>query len=110
MVLPCAPWRASPADPDPRHTAEPYYLKAHLPGAILIPDGEADRLAPTLLPEKLAAIVTYCANTACANSRHVASALERLGYSDVRSYEAGKQDWIAAGLPVEIDSAGQGAA
>jgi Mg/Co/Ni transporter MgtE len=32
--------------------------------------------------------------------------LESLGFEDVRDYEAGKQDWAAAGLPIE----GKGAA
>jgi hypothetical protein len=31
----------------------------------------------------------------------VAEKLAKLGYTNVRRYEAGKQDWIEAGLPVE---------
>jgi len=27
--------------------------------------------------------------------------LEALGYTDVRKYAAGKEDWVGAGLPVE---------
>lgn len=56
--------------------------------------------APQLLPDKDAAIVTYCANVACANSQHVATKLEALGYRNVRKYREGIQDWSEAGLPV----------
>ena len=51
--------------------------------------------------DKDAEIVVYCANTACQSSIQTAQALEALGYTRVKDYEAGKQDWIEAGLPVE---------
>jgi rhodanese-related sulfurtransferase len=78
-----------------------YYEDAHLPGAINIPHTEVARLAPQLLPDKDAAIVTYCSNTACRNSEVAAAQLRALGYSDVRKYAEGKDDWRAAGLPLE---------
>jgi rhodanese-related sulfurtransferase len=78
-----------------------YYEDAHLPGAINIPHTEVRALAPALLPEKDAAIVTYCANTPCPNSGIAATVLTKLGYTDVREYVEGKQDWSDAGLPLE---------
>jgi rhodanese-related sulfurtransferase len=78
-----------------------YFEDAHLPGAINIPHTEVDRLAPELLPDRDAAIVTYCSNTSCANSGIAAAALTKLGYSNVRKYAEGKDDWRAAGLPLE---------
>jgi rhodanese-related sulfurtransferase len=78
-----------------------YYETAHLPGAINIPHTQVRELAPTLLPDKQAAIVTYCSNTACANSEAAANELIALGYGNVRKYAEGKQDWTDAGLPVE---------
>ena len=78
-----------------------YYDDAHLPGAINIPHTETARLAPQLLPDKAAAIVTYCSNTACRNSEIVAAQLRSLGYREVRKYAEGKEDWRAAGLPLE---------
>lgn len=78
-----------------------YYDDVHLPGAINIPHTQVDELAPTLLPDKDAAIVTYCSNTACRNSEIAANQLRSLGYSNVRKYAEGKQDWTEAGLPVE---------
>ena len=79
----------------------PYYEDAHLPGAINIPHTEVAELAPALLPDKDAAIVTYCSNTACPNSGIAALQLAKLGYTNVRKYAEGKQDWSAAGLPLE---------
>ena len=66
-----------------------YYEAAHLPGAINIPHTEVARLAPELLPDKAAPIVTYCSNTACQNSHAAAAQLRSLGYTDVRRYDGG---------------------
>ncbi|HEY9405513.1 MAG TPA: rhodanese-like domain-containing protein [Pyrinomonadaceae bacterium] len=41
--------------------AEMYYRHTHLPGAINLPPGKVGELAPTLLPDKDADIVVYCA-------------------------------------------------
>jgi rhodanese-related sulfurtransferase len=38
------------------------YHHAHLPGAINLPPDQVAQLAPTLLPDKAAEIVVYCAN------------------------------------------------
>lgn len=37
------------------------YHHAHLPGAINLPPDQLQQLAPTLLPDKTANIVVYCA-------------------------------------------------
>jgi Rhodanese-like domain len=37
-----------------------YYRHSHLPGAIHLPPGKVDEMAPTLLPDKDAEIVLYC--------------------------------------------------
>ena len=78
-----------------------YYEDAHIPGAINIPHTEVRNLAPALLPDKDAAIVTYCASTTCPNSELAAIVLTKLGYTSVREYIEGKQDWQEAGLPLE---------
>ncbi|HZN72754.1 MAG TPA: rhodanese-like domain-containing protein [Micromonosporaceae bacterium] len=78
-----------------------YYAKQHLPGAVpLVEDDVADR-AGELLPDRTAAIVTYCSNPACPNSQRVADKLIALGYTNVRKYREGIEDWVAAGLPTE---------
>ena len=78
-----------------------YYEDAHLPGAINIPHTEVRPLAPRLLPDKDAPIVVYCTDLPCPNSGLAARVLTKLGYTNVRDYAEGKQDWQEAGLAVE---------
>jgi rhodanese-related sulfurtransferase len=78
-----------------------YYAKQHLPGAIALVREDVDKLAPTLLPDRDAAIVTYCSNPACPNSGQVADRLTALGYTNVRKYREGIEDWTDAGLPTQ---------
>ncbi|MEV4002386.1 rhodanese-like domain-containing protein [Actinomadura sp. NPDC049753] len=78
-----------------------YYAKQHLPGALELVFADVNAQAPTLLPDRDAAIVTYCSNPACANSGQVADRLTALGYTNVRKYREGIQDWVEAGLPTE---------
>jgi len=80
---------------------EHYWAKQHLPGAVPLVADDVPTLAATVLPDKAAAIVTYCSNPACGNSQAVASKLEALGYSNVRKYREGIEDWTNAGLPTE---------
>src|SRR5947209_8770599 len=80
-----------------------YYESGHLPGAINIPHTQVRELAGSLLPDKDAAIVTYCSNTACRDSEIAANQLIALGYSNVRKYAEGKQDWTEAGLALSED-------
>jgi rhodanese-related sulfurtransferase len=78
-----------------------YFEQQHLPGAVNLYVEEAARRAAEVLPDKDAAIVTYCSNQSCPNSEGVARTLTRLGYTDVRKYREGIQDWVEAGLPTE---------
>ncbi|MDT3439538.1 MULTISPECIES: rhodanese-like domain-containing protein [unclassified Pseudofrankia] len=78
-----------------------YYAQQHLPGALALVPAEVDAKAPASLPDRDAAIVTYCSNPACPNSGQVADRLTALGYSNVRKYREGIQDWVDAGLPTE---------
>ena len=79
---------------------EGYYLRGHLPGAIHFPHDKVRQLAPLVLPDLGAAIVVYCASSTCRNSAIAAGVLRQLGYTDVRVYAEGKQDWEEAGLPL----------
>ena len=78
-----------------------YHAQQHLPGALALTPAEVDDRAAELLPDRAAAIVTYCSNPACPNSGQVADRLTRLGYIDVRKYAEGIEDWVSAGLPTE---------
>ena len=77
-----------------------YYEDAHLPGAINIPPGHVDRVAPALLPERDAPVVVYCSGS-CTSAEVVAGRLEALGYTDIGVYTGGKEDWVEHGLPLE---------
>ncbi|WP_137988552.1 rhodanese-like domain-containing protein [Streptomyces vilmorinianum] len=78
-----------------------YYTQQHLPGALALAPADVDTQASVLLPDRDAAIVTYCSNPACSNSSQVAERLAALGYGNVRKYREGIQDWVEAGLEVE---------
>ena len=77
-----------------------FYADAHLPGALNVPAGRVDDLAPVLLPDLGAEIVVYCSGT-CSSAELVAGRLAELGYRDVAVYDGGKEDWVEHGLPVE---------
>ena len=74
-------------------------------GALNLVEADVEARAGQLLPDKDAAIVTYCSNAACGNSQAVANKLEKLGYTNVRKYREGIQDWVEAGLPAESKAA-----
>jgi rhodanese-related sulfurtransferase len=80
---------------------EHVFDQGHLPGAVNIRPRKTDELAPQLLPDREASIVVYCGSETCDASLRVAKRLQELGYQDVHRYTGGKQDWIAAGLPIE---------
>lgn len=78
-----------------------YHAKQHLPGAVALAPADVDARAADVLPDRAAAIVTYCSNPACPNSGQVADRLTALGYVNVRKYREGIEDWTGAGLPTE---------
>ena len=78
----------------------PYYEDAHIPGAQNLPHESDEATIAAVLPDRDATVVVYCSNLACQNSTILSRRLAQLGYRDVRDYEAGKEDWITAGLPV----------
>jgi rhodanese-related sulfurtransferase len=82
---------------------EKYFLEKHLPGAINLPHDRVAELAPQLLSDLTAEIIVYCASTTCQNSTIAVEKLTALGYTNVRDYKEGKQDWVDAGLPIETN-------
>jgi rhodanese-related sulfurtransferase len=79
-----------------------HFAQGHIPDAVHIHFEEVEERALEVLPDKDALVVTYCSNTACQNSRIAAEKLAKLGYTNVRRYEEGKQDWEEAGLELEV--------
>ena len=79
-----------------------HYESSHLPGATNLPYEFVDE-AETVLPDKDAEIVVYCMNPDCEASTEEARELEEMGYRNVLHYAEGKQGWLRAGLPVEVE-------
>ena len=77
-----------------------FYADAHLPGAINIPAGQVESLAPALLPDRSAEIVVYCSGSG-STAFSFAQRLEQLGYTAVAVYDGGKEEWVEHGLPLE---------
>jgi len=71
-----------------------YYNDWHLPGAKHFPHDQARQLAPTMVPDKSAEIVVYCASKTCQNSHIAANVLRQIGYRNVAVYAGGKEDWM----------------
>lgn len=81
---------------------EESYNEFHIPGAANIPiNDQFDENVQQAVPHKNQDVVVYCMNSDCDASPKAAQRMEELGYSNVYDYEAGKQEWNQAGLPVE---------
>jgi rhodanese-related sulfurtransferase len=78
------------------------YAHSHLPGAINLPPSGLDpaRVARRI-PDPQIEIVVYCSSPDCDDSVATAQRLQELGYTNVRHYTGGKNDWRDAGLPLE---------
>jgi rhodanese-related sulfurtransferase len=85
------------------------YEYGHLPGAVNLPPDDVRRLASTLLPDRGAEIVLYCASYTCDASTVVANELAAMGYTNLFDYHGGKADWTEAGLPIVKSGAGTSA-
>ena len=78
------------------------YAHSHLPGAINLPPSSVDGLrCSKRIPDPRTEIVVYCANPECTDSVATAERLQELGYTNVRHYAGGKEEWKARGLPLE---------
>jgi rhodanese-related sulfurtransferase len=77
------------------------FAHSHLPGAINLPPSRVDTEAGRRLPERGAEIVVYCANPECEDSVETAERLVALGYSNVRHFPGGKNEWRERGYPLE---------
>jgi rhodanese-related sulfurtransferase len=75
------------------------YEAEHLPGALNLPGDLDAGTAARLAPDRSALVVTYCSGEACRRSKTAARAFEQLGYTNVKVYEGGKDDWAQAGRP-----------
>jgi rhodanese-related sulfurtransferase len=77
------------------------FAHSHLPGAVNLPPARVDAEAARRLPDRQLEIVVYCANPDCEDSVDTAELLVALGYSNVRHYPGGKNEWRDRGFPLE---------
>jgi mannose-6-phosphate isomerase-like protein (cupin superfamily) len=77
----------------------------HLPGALNVVAEDSDERVGEALPDRSAAIVTYSTDSGCDRGPGMADRLEAMGYTDVRLYREGIEDWVGAGLPVASPAA-----
>lgn len=77
----------------------PSYRDKHLPKAINLPPIQVRELAPKRLPDRSAEIVVYCASPTCHAAENTARELTAMGYTNVKEFPGGKEEWIDAGFP-----------
>lgn len=80
---------------------ERVYRQGHLPSAINVPLLAMKHQAGEMLPDKNAQIVLYCLTPKCITAMRAVHLLRSMGYTNVREYAGGKEDWRAAGYPIE---------
>ena len=70
------------------------YAHSHLPGAINLPSSDIDaaRVARRI-PDPTTEIVVYCSSRDCDDSVVTARRLQELGYTNLRHYAGGKNEW-----------------
>ena len=81
---------------------ETSFQKSYLPRAVNVPlDAGFDERIQKAVPDKNTRVIVYYASMDCQLSPQAAEHLDRLGYTKVFDYKAGKEDWTKANLPVE---------
>ena len=85
-----------------------FFEQGHVPGALNLARDNFARdyrhLAPVLQPATDKPTIVYCSGGDCHDSRLVANALLSLGFSNVRVFRGGWEEWSKAGLPVSKGS------
>jgi len=89
---------------DARPTARRYDI-GHIPGAINIPESQFDKHVGMLPQDKNALVIFYCQGLKCDLSHKAAFKAEKLGYTNIKVYAGGIEDWQARGEPVSVSTA-----
>ena len=82
-----------------------YFSGEMIPGSRRVPLDRVGREAHEAGLAKDAEIVVYCAGPHCPQSGYAAEKLQGLGYTNVRAYEGGLEEWKGAGHSVESAAA-----
>jgi len=78
-----------------------YFNGEMIPGSRRVPLDRVGREAHEAGLPKTAEVVVYCAGPKCPQSGMAAEKLSALGYTNVRAYEGGLEEWKGAGHEVE---------
>jgi rhodanese-related sulfurtransferase len=79
------------------------YAQGHVPRALSAPAKEAEASLPWFF-ERLpleGALVIYCEGGDCSSSLVLAKLLHEKGFTDIRIFSGGWEEWERAGLPGE---------
>jgi rhodanese-related sulfurtransferase len=79
------------------------YQREHLPGAIQLSVAELDDWIERQHPDKDDEIIVYSDDSRSTGALRAARQLEGLGFTVVRYYAGGKEDWMLRHLPLESD-------
>ncbi len=84
------------------------YEDGHIQSAVLLDYYEMPRYLDGVLSliEPDSEIALYCTGPACEDSELLARELYAMGYTNLLVFKGGYDEWIAAGLPVEMGSPG----
>ena len=77
---------------------------AHIPGSLSVPLDDRDFVAEIdelTDGDRSLTIIVYCASFRCSASTTAMEHLRRAGFTDVRDFKGGMEDWQGAGLPVQ---------
>jgi rhodanese-related sulfurtransferase len=84
---------------------EIFYKVSHIPSAKSLPRDDFvshyQDLQNILAPFRGKELVVYCSGSGCEDSQMTADALRKLGYTHVRVFSGGWDEWDAAQLPEE---------
>lgn len=77
------------------------YEAGHIPGAILLPETEFEKVFPALRPrlERAEDIVVYCGGMTCSKSLWSAIRLRNEGLKQTKIYPAGWNEWFTRDRP-----------
>ena len=78
-----------------------YFHGELIPGSRRVPLDRVGRAAHEANLAKDAEIVVYCAGPHCPQSGYAAEKLQSFGYTNVRAYEGGLEEWKGLGREVE---------
>jgi rhodanese-related sulfurtransferase len=77
------------------------FASRHLPAAVNVTKEDSDDRVAEVLPDRAASIVVYSTDANCDRGPGLAARLDAGGYTDVRLYRDGIQDWADAGYPLD---------